>query len=124
MSSITDRANAWIVGGDTGLSSKTLWAVMMGQKPPRPSHPLDNGDLGRCTRLLNAVPEWRPRIKEMAGVSPYWAALVPRWDELEALDKTDPKACYKLMRALLDPVETKDPSVIRLGEGMIMRFGR
>lgn len=77
-----DRAHAWIVSRDTGASSKTLWARMMGARRDDPSHPWDPDDLGRCLRLLELIPEWKPRIREMAGVSLGWAALVLRWDEI------------------------------------------
>lgn len=81
-------AIAWVTGGDTGVSSKAIWAVMMGVDPDPMwgwNYPHDPDDLGRCLRLLACVPEWRLRIDEMAAVSPPWAALVEHWDELEAL---------------------------------------
>lgn len=78
------RACAWVVRDDTGLSSKQLWAVMMGVPPGRSYYPSDPDDLGRCLRLLDAVPEWKPRIREMAGQSAEWDALTARWGDLEA----------------------------------------
>lgn len=122
---IEQRANQWIAGRDTGASSKALWAVMMGSKPERHAYPSDGGDLGRCMRLLDAVPEWKPRIGEMAAISPYWAALVAEWPKLERLHAADDhKATYAAMKAILNPIEDKDPGIIRLGGGMSMRFGR
>lgn len=122
MSAVSDRANAWIVGDDTGASSKALWAVMMGQKTDA-SHPHDGGDFGRCIRLLESVPEWKARLPEMAVVSPYWAALVQHWDELTARHAQDLQL-YARMRQLLDPIEAADPKVFRLGPGVSVRFGR
>ena len=58
---------------------------MMGVKPASPAHPLDPSDLGRCLRLLDAVPEWKPGIRVMARESPEWDALTARWADLEAL---------------------------------------
>lgn len=75
----------WIVGWDTGMSSVTLWAYMVGVEPAWVCHPLDADDLGRCIRLLQAVPEWRKRLHYAAALSPEWAALVAIWDELERL---------------------------------------
>lgn len=122
MSEISERANAWIVSRDTGASSKALWAVMMGQKSDG-SYPHDGSDIGRCFRLLDAVPEWRARLPEMAAVSAYWAALVKNWDELEGLHREPGPALYRRMRQLLDPIEKADPRVIRMGNGITMRFG-
>lgn len=81
---IPPPALAWIVGPDTGLSSRAIWATMAGVRDGPKDHPLDPADLGRCLRLLDAVPEWHPRIGEMASVSPQWAALVARWGDLRA----------------------------------------
>lgn len=79
------RAAAWIAGHDTGVSSKTIWATMMGVKPRWSSHPHDAADLGRCLRLLEVIPEWIPRMPEMRAVSREWAAILTHWDELAAL---------------------------------------
>lgn len=80
----------WIVGDDTGVSSKTIWAVMMGavsgQEPWYAFDvPHDPDDFGRCYRLLKAIPEWRPRLHEVAERFPKWAPLIAAWDELTAL---------------------------------------
>jgi hypothetical protein len=79
----------WIRGPDTGLSSKTIWAVMMGNVDvlgsSGPREPVDPSDFGRCYRLLKAFPEWRPRLGEVAAKYPRWAELVEAWDELSKL---------------------------------------
>lgn len=129
------RATNWLLGTDTGASSKALCAYMLNaSKPPRHVYPSDGGDLGRCLRLLELIPEWKPRISEMAAHGPYWAALVARWSDLAAslaeetgsefdnARKPSPKT-YKLMRKILDPIVDRDPAVIRLGPGVTMRFG-
>lgn len=120
----TDRANSWIAGRDTGASSKAIWAVMMGQKGDG-SYPSDGDDLGRCLRLLEFIPEWKPRINEMAPVNQYWAALVANWDELTKLHAlTDHGPVYKRMKQILDPIEAKDPRIVKMGNGASIRFGR
>ncbi|MDP3909346.1 MAG: hypothetical protein Q8Q14_03060 [Gemmatimonadales bacterium] len=84
----------WLAGGDTGLSSLALVAHLAGGEMRAVarargggigSYPHDGDDLGRCLRLLDVAPELRERLPSMAGVSPAWAALVSRWDEMEAL---------------------------------------
>ena len=126
---INERAVEWIVGDDTGLSSKAIWAVMMGAKPRPHSYPSDGADLGRCMRLLELIPEWKPRMVEMQAVSPYWKALVPEWDRLVGILKAElaggkKGSTYEAMKAILNPVEDRDRSVIRMGNGVTMRFGR
>ncbi|RWL14909.1 MAG: hypothetical protein EOR57_31680 [Mesorhizobium sp.] len=130
---MNDKAMAWIVGNDTGSSSKLIWKVMMGHEPDRwKSYPSDAGDLGRCLRLLAMVPEWKGRMSDLAAVSPYWAALVKNWPRLEAAmaEETGPDFdrnksaphTYKLMKQILDPIESKDSRIIRLGSGASIRF--
>lgn len=112
---ITRRAVLWSVSDDTGLSSKTIWAHMMaGMAPERGAdYPRDVSDLGRCLRLLDRVPEWKPRIQEMAKYGKYWAALVERWDELAAMyaaemlahsGRTAPKT-YAMMKSIFQGVK-------------------
>ena len=89
---MSHTALAWIVGDDTGISSKAIWATMMGVPVGGlgwSSYPRDPDDIGRCFRLLALVPEWRERLPEMAALSPEWAALVGEWIDLEALWMTE-----------------------------------
>jgi hypothetical protein len=79
--SIARRALLWLTGGDSGMSSKAICCHMLGMKSDG-IYPLDPSDLGRCLRLLELFPEWKPRMGEMARYSAQWAALVERWDEL------------------------------------------
>lgn len=65
---ITTRALQWLFGDDTGTSSKTLCAHMLGIKDVRNSVPSDSADRGRCIRLLQLIPEWQPRLDEMAAL--------------------------------------------------------
>ena len=83
--SILRRAALWATSKDTGMSSECLCRVMLGGEIHDRSAPSDAGDLGRCLRLLDTVPEWKPRIGEMAAISPEWEALVQVWDRLAAL---------------------------------------
>lgn len=124
--SIEARALDWSTGGDTGSSSKMILRVMTGHKPNDTfAHPHDFYDLGRCLRLLALIPEWRPRIGEMAPVSKEWAALAAIWPELEALHKAgDPRKTYDRMQAILRPIEDERGDIIRLGDNASIRFGR
>lgn len=85
MSTVQQRAATWIVSRDTGTSSQTIWSVMMGAEPAHASEPSDPDDFGRCYRLLKLIPEWKPRLSEVAARYPVWTALVAHWDELTAL---------------------------------------
>lgn len=83
------EAMAWLQNGDTGISSETIWSVMMGRRPKGqhwyPDTPSDPSDFGRCYRLLTVMPSWRERLPEVAAKYPEWKPLVEAWDELTAL---------------------------------------
>ena len=105
MSDVNEKLIGWLLGGKTGVSSETIAAKMTGQTPRYGGgHPHDGGDFERCEGLLDAVPEFRDRLPEMAEVSPYWAALIARWDEIRALPIEER---YDLMRSILDPSSAK-----------------
>lgn len=78
--------NDWILGNDMGISSRTIWAVMMGEGPPHwHGTPSDPDDFGRCWRLLARFPEWRRRLPEVAERHPEWSGLVREWDRLSRM---------------------------------------
>lgn len=108
--------NEWILSNDTGISSKTIWAVMMGaavdpgQRCGFASHPRsltydiprDPADFGRCFRLLQLFPEWRSGIARMGEIFPKWKPMANHWDELEKLyneerpSGTCPRLCERM----------------------------
>lgn len=108
----------WALGDGVGASAKCIARHMLGMTTSG-SYPHDCGDFGRCEALLKAVPEFRDRLHELANVNAYWAALVPRWQEIrDAEDK------YKLIQSILRPQEDKDARIFRLDKGVTVRFGR
>jgi|JI9StandDraft_1071089.scaffolds.fasta_scaffold31308_5 hypothetical protein len=76
---------AWRKSDDTGLSSLYLAAALSGQCTPEFAHPWDSGDFGRCVRLLEAVPELRPRLELLDHAPDPWPKFLACWAELEAL---------------------------------------
>lgn len=89
-----DAARRWLRGTDTGMSSLTLFCALAegdvlaearSKMRFSPSIPYDPDDFGRCHRLLEAVPEWRGRLHEVAAKHQQWAKLVEAWPELTAL---------------------------------------
>ncbi|NTF18131.1 hypothetical protein G6L37_06910 [Agrobacterium rubi] len=112
--SLEERANSWIVSGDVGQSSKTVWATMLGitLEDSEINHPHDPADIGRCLRLLSIMPEWQPRISELASLSPTWKALAERWADIRSSMETEAgiawekaksaPATYDFMRSIID----------------------
>jgi hypothetical protein len=81
---IHQKLLAWFAGDDTGLSSKHMAAVAGGLKGNGRT-PADPDDLGRCLRLVEAVPEVREHFPAIAASTEQWGAVITHWDELEAL---------------------------------------
>jgi len=109
------KPEQWIINGEVGTSSKTIWAVMMdGVLPIRKDSfdydvPHDPDDFSRCWKLLVLFPEWRTRLPEVASQFPAWVGFVREWDKLtvmyEALladDKHYSCEMYDIMKTLED----------------------
>ena len=126
MTTVEQRALIWLLGPDTGISSKTIAAHML--RTPMidwPSHPRDGGDFGRCVRLLRLIPEWNARQSEMGQVSEEWAALLPIWDDLERrYDAKDFGGLYDEIKRVTRPIEDKRDDVIRMSDTATMRFAK
>lgn len=96
-------ALAWLAHGERGASSEAIFSRLTGiPVSSRHSPPYDTGDLTRCRRLLQAVPEFKARLGEMRAVSTQWAVLVDEWDALCDLADSDAGAACLRMRTLLD----------------------
>jgi hypothetical protein len=106
---LTVRALRWIRSNDVGLSSETIFRVMMGETCARPEVPSDRSDFGRCHRLLKAFPEWLARLGEVAAAYPRWSPFVRDWsllstlyERVEELHRTDAyPSVWKFGTALL-----------------------
>lgn len=114
MKTVQERSNEWIVDNDTGTSSKTIWAVMNGIEIKvntlggRYDRPYDPGDFGRCYRLFERIPEWRPRLQEVAKQFPAWQPLVDVWEKLEGLH------CAKRYSEVYDLIQSVEDEIYRL----------
>ena len=75
----------WSASRDTGISSMSIYSVMMGVPVDQADVPHDPDDFGRCYRLLQLFPAWKARLDEVAARYPAWRSLVQEWDALESL---------------------------------------
>ena len=105
----------WIIGNDTGISSKVIWSVMMGADITKMDGdvPHDPADFGRCYRLLKLFPEWRNRLDEVATILPKWKPMVREWETMEYLYEKDVSSgrcsdLYEFMQNLMDECMVAD----------------
>ena len=87
--SVQDRVIAWFLTGATGVSAFSIVAHMTGnatefRREEGIHHPLDRGDFIRCELLLQAIPEFRPRLAEMGFYSWQWKRLIRNWERMAA----------------------------------------
>jgi len=109
----TNTPEQWLRGRDTGISSCTIYAVMMNQRSPMREYnvPHDPDDFGRCYRLLKLFPSWVVRLPEVAQRFPQWVPFVENWGKLTEMferklaKQDDTPAMYNFMRTL----EGRDP---------------
>ncbi len=103
----------WLATGRIGASSKCMAMWLAFGERAGTYAPADPCDFDRCLKLLDKAPGLRPLIPKMAEVSKDWAALVPRWAEVEASHlaevglgwtkaRSAPKT-YALMATILRP---------------------
>lgn len=106
-----DEVLNWFGNGQVGQSSKAM-ALAVTDTKGNADHPWDPDDLNRCLLFLEAVPQARQHMDKVAALSPTWARLVERWDEIEqtfigevgrnwckALSAPD---TYRLMRKIIE----------------------
>lgn len=117
---LDSRVLDWFHQGETGASSKCMAFHLTGRSCDG-SYPHDSGDFKRCVGLLTAVPELRSLLPRMAEVNRYWAALVPTWEQIEALPSGER---YAAIRQIIRPIEDADRGVLRLGDNATIRFGK
>lgn len=103
------RIGNWLLGDDTGISSKTMAAIALGSDQGYMSWhvdaPHDPSDFARCYRLVQAVPEIRAAFPRIAERVPPFAGILERWDELCAVfDREAPTGrcveLYAMIKAL------------------------
>ena len=97
---VEQKALWWIANGQVGLSSKTMWQHFMDQPIVRLNHPHDPDDFSRCYKLLEAVPEWKPRILELSVRSKSWKNLAENWNKLTKMFEENERNDWKTSKEI------------------------
>jgi len=99
-----DPQARWWLGTDVGSSAAAIFAALCranlqleAGRVGRSKTPQDAADFGRCQRLLDAIPEWRARLDEVAVkyADTAWPTILSRWAELET---AKPKRQTEILR--------------------------
>lgn len=87
---VADHILQWLASNDTGESSKNIAFEYLGERMRVKSFaPLDPDDLGRCLRLIKAIPECRAAVDSLGKQYEKWAIAARHWDELAALMESE-----------------------------------
>jgi hypothetical protein len=95
----------WIIYGETGISSKTMWAALKGvvKDPNDRWHfdvPHDRADFGRCYKLFTDCDLIEHNLKVVANTFPKWKPIVDNWKELcRRYDNNEP--FYEYLQSLM-----------------------
>jgi hypothetical protein len=80
---ISRNANWWLVNGERGMSSETMYYYFTGVRiGKRETHPCDPDDFRRCYLLLKAVPQWKTQLHKLKVGGKIWSNLVDNWGKL------------------------------------------
>jgi hypothetical protein len=83
---IPETAQQWLLKGDRGISSETIFGAITGLWINRSKYPpADPSDFYRCYKLLKQVPEWKGELLKVAELSKTWKNVIDNWDKLSEL---------------------------------------
>ena len=83
---IPESAQEWLLTGDRGISSETIFGAITGLVINRRKYPpADPADFYRCYKLIKAVPEWKSELHKVAELSKTWKNVIDNWDKLSEL---------------------------------------
>ena len=83
---IPESAQKWLLTGDRGISSETIFGAISGLWINRNQYPpSDPSDFYRCYKLIKEVPEWKNELYKVAKLSNTWRNVIDKWNELSKL---------------------------------------
>ena len=110
------KATEWIINGNVGISSKTMWAALMGVEYYRADFPHDAADFSRCHTFAEIAELTPEDFETICKVYPWWRIIYEIWPDMaKALEElrwgdiydmiNEPKRYARLMLEAHDLVE-------------------
>lgn len=74
----------WIIKGEVGVSSKTMWAVLKGIEVNDTfgDKPYDPADFGRCYKFAKQCGLTNDDLNKISTILPYWEPYIKNWGKL------------------------------------------
>lgn len=83
---IPETAQQWLLKGDKGISSETIFGAITGLTINSSKYPpADPSDFYRCYKLIKAVPEWKSELNKVSQLSKTWKNVIDNWHKLSEL---------------------------------------
>jgi hypothetical protein len=83
---IPETAQEWLLKGDRGISSETIFGAITGLWINRSKYPpADPSDFYRSYKLIQQVPEWKVELHKVSELSKTWKNVIDNWDKLSEL---------------------------------------
>ncbi len=94
-----DKVIEWLLRGDTGISSKTMCAGILGiDLGWYAGKPYDIDDLGRCVRFCEATEVTDEDLRKICDTYPWWEEMYKRWKVLRSLYRQNQaREIYKIL---------------------------
>ena len=96
----------WIVSGDTGISSETMWAAINGVENHWKGVPHDPSDFGRCYRYVNTCCITREQMEIVKIYHPPFTPFIDNWDNICKLYESEQHGrmvkTYDYIKSLLE----------------------
>ena len=98
------RMIKWVATCDTGISSMTMWSVLMGVKRKKDLNiPKDNSDFRRCYDMVEYGHVTLEELQAVKEQYPWFAPVVDNWKELSLLFEEElDKRLYMRIRQLCE----------------------
>lgn len=109
-----NKAIEWLLGEDTGVSSKTMCAGVLGiDLGHLADKPYDIYDLGRCVRFCRYVGITDADLRKICKTYPWWEPLYQNWGRLTYLyDHNNGHEAYDLLHTIKGRYYETDKSEI------------
>lgn len=80
----------WIIYGEIGISSKTMWAAITGIVTGGSMRfdfnvPHDSDDFSRCYKLWKQCGITAEQLNRVSTVFPWWKPFIDNWDKLVSM---------------------------------------
>lgn len=100
-----DKMLEWIIGDNTGASSKTMWTAVMGiDTSNSPSYrcytPSDASYFSRCLKLYNECELTQDDLAKASAMFPEWNGIIDNWKTLTDMYNSNHPDFHAYLRVL------------------------